>query len=226
MRLAGILMVALLTAAFGLPGGRAQASSRTRPMCRRYRCTTVAQDGLVRVLRVASRHPEDESEAELRHSAHWAVWKPTGRASPFGDLPLFEGVQRLVLAGTWVGFTEKSCDHESMTCAYTVDRLDARTGHREQNPGAHVVAESEQEREPGFGCFPFNTVSGPGITALVLAKSGTIAWIQYGHVCGLSHGASVSVLLASGPDIAPHSLRLADGRVYWKEEVLHSAPLA
>jgi hypothetical protein len=138
---------------------------------------------------------------------------------------LFEGVQRLVLAGPWVAFAEQSCDHQSMSCAHTVLRLDARTGRRESNPAPHSAAEYEQEREPGFGCFPFNAVSGAGITALVLTESGTIAWIQYGHVCELSHGASFSVLLASGPDVSPHSLRLADGRVYWKQDSLQSTPL-
>lgn len=237
MRRIRILAVVTLAAVLAA-GGPAGAQTRRRPLCAVYRCTTVVQDRLVRVLRADSRRPEDESEAELRHSVDWAVWRPSGHALPLGNLGAHE-VRQLTVAGPWVAWAESSCDYESSECAHEVRRLNAQTDRREENTvDLHRV---EPPPQPGLGCLIFDSVGEEaGITALVLADSGTIAWIQGTHVCVLPHdaplepalsapgfeGERVPLLLASAPDIAPHSLRLVKGRLYWSEQTVHSAPLA
>jgi hypothetical protein len=222
MRRSGILTLVLL--AFAVPGAAAAAPWHVRPLCIRYRCRTVAQDSRVRVLRVQSRHPrnEEESEEGIRW-LHFAVWKATGRAWPLGDFAVTQdssGVQMLMLAGPWVGYVESGCSHETLSCNYAVERMDARSGRRETQPNA-IPNEQAPLPPQGEGCL--NGALPP--TALALAESGTVAWIEYGHVCELPHGSQVPVLLSAGPGVEPRSLLMADGFFIWREgAALRSTP--
>jgi hypothetical protein len=192
----------------------------------------------VRVIEVDSRRMY-ESESELGHRVHWAVWKRSGRAWPLGDTTEeldSNSAGYIVVAGPWTAWVGSSCSHETEECAWVANRLDAQTGRSEQNDTE--LNSFEHPAQPGSGCQIFDSGS-KSITALVLAGSGTIAWIQGTDVCELPHDAQrepglsapgferqrIPVLLASAPAIAPDSLRRARGRVYWSEEIVHSAPL-
>ncbi len=220
----GVLVPVLLAFAVAVPGATAAARSHARPLCITYRCRTVAQDSVVRVLKVESRHPrkEEESEPGIRW-VHYAVWKATGRAWPLGDFAVTQdssGVEMLVLAGPWVGYVESGCSHETLSCDYAVERIDARSGRRETEPSG-VPNQQASLPPPGEGCLN----GGLSPTALALAESGTVAWIQYGHVCEMPHGSQVPVLLSAGPGVEPRSLLIVDGFFIWREgAALRSTP--
>jgi hypothetical protein len=224
MRAIGTLAIGLLAAAL-LVAGPAQAHSGPRPLCVKYRCTTVKQDRLVRVLKVASRHPEDESESEYGHWVHYAVWKRSGRAWPLGDKAVQQdssGEAWIALAGPWIAYVEESCSHETLQCEYVVQRLNAQTGRHDVIFDG-IPNEQAPLPPPGAGCLAGDTP----VTSLTLAESGTAAWIEEGHVCELLHDSQVPVLLSAGPGVDPGSLLLADGFFIWREgEALRSTPAA
>jgi len=210
-RFAAVLAAASLTLAGLSPAGAGALGARR--LCSTYRCTTVAHDRSVRIVRVRSRRAE-ETEAELGHSVHWAIWRPTGRAWPLRDWAVVQdsdALRKLAVAGPWVGTAEESCSHETLECAEDVKRIDARTGQVEYDL-------------PGFEEFPARecesvgtTTRGPQISSLVMVPSGTMAWIVQGRVCELPQRSQRPVLLSAGPGVAPHSLLVADGFLVWRE---------
>jgi hypothetical protein len=216
-----------LLAVLLVPGAaRAGEPTRQRQLCRQYLCTTVAQDRSVRIVRVKSRHPEEQSEEESPPSVHWAVWKPSGRTWPLKDPVLFLDsikLRLLALGGSWVAFATEGCSHETLSCGEGVTRLNAHTGRREEplgaGPGQWLPGEWE--------CFGGETPKALGISDLVIAASGTMGWIEEGHLCELPPSSQRPVLLASSPSVLAHSLELADGFFIWREgEALRSARAA
>lgn len=204
--------------------GAANARHARRPICHLYRCTTVAQDRLVRIVR-------GETLEVARHEAikegprWWFVWRPTGRGLPLPELE--PSPSRFAVAGRWVAWAN-GCDYG---CGVSVHRIDVDSGRLEGNPVGgppyteDAVRRGESQR-PGEPCFTYGTAGSQesGVTALVVSDSGAIAWIQSQHVCEMPRGSDVPSVLASNPEIAPSYLRLVDGHVYWKEETVHSAP--
>jgi hypothetical protein len=226
MRLSRIVAVALLAVALG-PGAReAGAQTRQRQLCRTYRCTVVAEDSQVRVVRVQSRAHGEESEAELGHSVHWAIWRPSGRAWPLQDWDVTMDsihLRKLALAGPWVADATQGCSHETESCTEGVKRMRAQTGQIEYDLGGGPDEPAGRECLTGY----LGDAGQPVISALRIATSGTMAWIQVGRVCELPHGSQVPLLLASSPAVVPNSLQIADGFLIWREGgALGSAPLA
>jgi hypothetical protein len=204
-------MLCALAVVGSLPSADAGAFLRQRALCAQYRCHTVLQTARVRVIRAEARQPEYEAVPSL----HYAVWKPSGRSTPFSDLGGIDAsvLERFALAGRFLGYATSSCNHETLECAYGVSRINAQDGRREVVPLPDLdlgVGEAPQPWAPcGWETRP--------ATALVVTNAGTVAWAKEHVVCELPHGSRAPVLLADSPNTGLYSLRLAGGHLYWRE---------
>jgi hypothetical protein len=189
----------------------AGAYTRQRALCAQYRCHTVLQTARVLLVRVDAREPEYETVP----SVHYAVWKPSGRSTPFGDFAGMDAsvLERFALAGRFVGYATSSCSHETLECAYGVLRINAQDGRREGVPLPDFDLSVGEAPQPWAPCGSETR----HVTALVVTSAGTVAWAKEHVVCELPHGSRTPVLIADSPTIGLYSVRLAGGHLYWRE---------
>jgi hypothetical protein len=198
----------------------AGAYMRQRALCAEYRCHTVLQTARLRIIRVEAREPEYQAVP----SVHYAIWKPSGRSTPFGD---FDGMDasaltRFALAGRFISYATSSCSHETHECAYGVFRINAQDGRHEGVPLPDLDLGLGETAQPWALCG----LETRPTTALVVTKAGTVAWATESVVCELPHGSPTPVLLANSPTISLYSLRLAGGHLYWREgATIRSLPM-
>jgi hypothetical protein len=121
-----------------------------------------------------------------------------------------------------VAFEEVANPYGCGFCHWGVVVRDLRSGH---------LVRDEPTGTPTNPAFNENFGVGP-TTALVLQRDGTVAWIAFagaaegGYQVHLA-GPAGSRMLAAEPRIAPGSLALADGTLYWTANgVPSSAPTA
>jgi hypothetical protein len=193
------------------------AASPRRPLCIRTRCTTVAEDRQVRVIKVP---PHDPSQSVFAWLA--AVWNATGRITSledFSDIHAGLALERFALAGRFVAYANFSSYYAEREVGLGIGRVNAKTGQRE----VFKPWDSTQEG----GCVGFGEAPPSGVTALVATKARAVAWIiaQYNeetpridyYVCELLPGAHVPALLAHSATVVRHRLTLAHGRLFWRE---------
>lgn len=187
-----------------------QASRRhRRPLCVRYRCSTVAADAQAEILFVTEKHGMRYEDIV----GTYARWRPTGRISRlakdvyeygphgFGAVEVEPGI---ALAGRYVAFGMADCP-EVHPCGSpggggppfltSVNVLNMETGQRMKT----------RETYP--------------ITDLALTPKGAVAWIER-HEVRMAHTPSQfsnPPVLASSPAIEPHSLALSGSHLYWTE---------
>lgn len=156
--------------------------------------------------------------------SHVAVWKPSGRVTRLGDYAEFFGgvtLDRFELAGSFVGLSTYTSNHETGEAAYTLSRVDARTGRRETIAVRNNLTLLRQ------GCLPAGEAPS-GVTALVITETGAMAWISvelgvfsmFGgvRVCELPSGAPAPIVLAQNPTVVRDSLALGGHTLYWTQE--------
>jgi hypothetical protein len=215
-----VIAFGCLLAGFGLIGsGQAVAHARPAALCRRFLCTTVASDGDVRVVLLASR-----DRGDLEYGSHAAIWKPSGRVTRLGDYALFHGgigLWRLALSGRFLAYATYLPEYQYGTSDFTVSRLNAETGHRESL--------SISATEDYGGCIGGGIVPQSQVSAIVVNNDGTVGWItaelrpfsatttiDY-HVCALPPSSVMPEVLAHSSRIDRHALAFSRCRLYWRE---------
>jgi hypothetical protein len=180
---------------------------------------TIVQNARLRIVRVAARDPE----VEYGFSLHDAIWKPSGRVTPFGDVGGEEGgLERIALAGRFVGYVRSSCSHETAECTYAVFRMNVQAGRREGVPLPDTDLSVGEAPQPWAVCG----AQSPPVTSLMVTSAGTVAWAKEAVVCELPHGSQIPIVLANSMTLDKYSLRLAHGRLSWREgEAVRSVPM-
>ena len=240
---AALIWLLVFLAAAALLASNARARTTMRAVCSRYRCTTVAANSGARVVRATRAR-----KGAVSFSATFIEWLASGRTTPLGDEYSVEAVEsaltlkRPVLSGPFLAYAlvgYGSYNGEGAT--WKIMRLNARTGRREEARGSRAGG------EPGGAistpCDGGVGEGSPGVTDLIVAPSGALAWIigalpyQYYSsdptklstytVCALSAHSRTPEVLDSDSTIAPGSLALAGELVYWTDRGSpHSAPIA
>ena len=219
--------------AFGLAGVGVAAtafgkSPSKRPLCVRYKCTTLAADPQVGVYQAANKH----RNREVEYQSSFARWIPSGRVTALGDYCNFECVtlQKLALAGRFLlsAFTEGAERYpgSGVGGGWYLSLLNVQTGRRQK-------VDPVGGKEGGFG------KGSPGVTDVVVTPAGTAAWIidgEYQNPTGpslpgnqgelplgskslfeLAPGSRTPVVLATSSTIDPTSLAAIPGHLYWIE---------
>jgi hypothetical protein len=173
---------------------------------------------------IESRYARVFSELRTLHHIKYACLlrrgKPIALEYAFDDFPVTAaGPPAMALAGPLLAYTYN--DEQCGTCGGR-DGLtvrDLRTGRTANGFGP--------EGDPDPNTFDYGR-----IRRLVLRRDTALAYIQCFSRCRSSHlfkidsGAAGPVLVAKGAGIDPHFLRLANGRVRWRQAGrVHSAPL-
>ena len=198
----------------------APAAAHQRALCVAFRCTTIAQNAHLRIVRVAARNPEVEDGFSL----HYAIWKPLGRVTPLGDVNGDEGgLQRLALTSRFVGYVTSFCSHETLECAYAVFRMNAQAGRREAVPLPDTDLGVGEAPQPWAVCGDQSR----RVTGLVVTSAGTVAWAKEAAVCELPHGSQIPIVVANSTTLDKYSLRLAHGRLSWRDgETVRRVPMS
>lgn len=227
------ILLGLCLLAFGLAGGgvAATASGKSpskRPLCVRYKCTTLAADPQVSIYQATNRH----RNREVEYQSSFARWIPNGRVTALGDYCNFECVtlQKLVLAGRFLfsAFTEgaERYPESGVGSGWYLSLLNVQTGRRQK-------VDPVGGKEGGFG------KGSPGVTDVAVTPAGTAAWIIDGEyqiptgpslpgnkgdlplgsktVFELPPGSRTPVVLATSSTIDPASLAAIPGHLYWTE---------
>jgi hypothetical protein len=194
------------------------AHPRHRALCHRFRCETVASNANVSIVKLTGRPRFSE------YLSHVAVWKPSGRITRLGDsAAFFDGASlgRFALAGSYVGLSTDTGNHETGEVSFSVSRVEARSGRRE------IVSQGTSLALLRQGCLPGGEPPAD-ISALVVAETGAMAWIsvQLGvfvsypgvKVCELPPRSQIPVVLSDNLTIVRDSLAFAGHTLYWTQE--------
>jgi hypothetical protein len=169
------------------------------------------------------------TENELENSGygfslHYAIWKPSGRLTAFGDFGGNDAniLERFALDGRFVGYAAESFSHETLERSYAVYRMNVQSGRREEVPPPDSDL-SPGEAPPAWAACGRRSLAA---AALVVTDAGTVAWIQGAVVCELPHGSATPLLLATSRSLRRSSLRWAHGHLTWREGgAVRSVPL-
>lgn len=205
---------------------------------------TLAADTVAQVYSLGASRPSPETfQAGDRliygcvygqHGAHLLGTEPFNNGGKYMSLDV-SGDRNVMLAGTVVAYegytmTEGLCGFQFHV---TVEDLRTGTVFRHEPVGTRTVP------GPAFECESSVRHTGLGhTTEIVVAADGAVAWIfepqpfaLEGHYVEAGYqvhaaDATGSRLLASGPDIDPTSLALAESMLYWTQDGQpHATPL-
>jgi hypothetical protein len=208
--------------------GTSPSKSATQP----YR-KTIAADPVAQVYSLGAGPPVTPGHGEWKRQIYGCTYGHRGAYSlgvePYRELSKYSNESRfgelnIVLAGAIVAYEDFSFFEGLGGQRQGVVVEDLRTGRRlrDEPTGKHKVPGSEPELEFGIG----------DTTAIVVKSDGSVAWIvktstEEGTYQVHAADATGSRVLASGADIDPSSLALAESTLYWTQgSQPHSAPLS